>query len=220
MPRIQAATVAEHHAQQRRALLTAARELLAETAEAPSMGAVGRRAGLARSSVYQYFTSPQDLLAAVVADVFPDWADQVTTAVTAASSPGARVWAYIEANVALFASSEQAVARALASVVEPDVLKGPMEAFHAQLQQPLVQALSDLGEPEPTVMADYVDQLVLNATRGLRDDPPLQAGVDADAVLAPLRRLLGGYLHLDDDGRPRRPRPTGRTGGRRPRPEG
>lgn len=194
MPRIQAATVVEHHAQQRRALLDATRALLAENAEVPSMGAVGRRAGLARSSVYQYFASADDLLAAVVADVFPDWAAQVTAAVGAASSPADRVWAYIEANVALFASSEQAVARALARVVEPDVLQGPMEAFHAQLQVPLLQALADQGEPEPGVMAEFIDLLILHGTRGLRGDAP--DPTEAPAALARLRRLLGGYLRL------------------------
>ena len=73
MPRIEAPRVAEHHARQRRALLDAAHALLAETGEAPSMAAVGRRAGLARSSVYQYFDSPGALLHAVVTDVFPTW---------------------------------------------------------------------------------------------------------------------------------------------------
>ena len=53
MPRITAPTVAEHHAKQRRALLDAARDLLAETGAEPSMAAVARRAGLARSSIYQ-----------------------------------------------------------------------------------------------------------------------------------------------------------------------
>ena len=58
MPRIDAPTVAEHHAQRRAALLAAAEELLAEQGvEAVTPAAVGARAGLARSSVYQYFSS-------------------------------------------------------------------------------------------------------------------------------------------------------------------
>src|SRR3569623_3289988 len=110
------------------------------------MAAVGRRAGLARSSVYQYFDSPEALLHAVVGDVFPDWADQVRTRDEAAGEPPARVWAYVEANIALFASSEQAVAPALARVVDPQVLRGPMQEFHERLQEPVRQALTELGE--------------------------------------------------------------------------
>lgn len=185
MPRINADTLAEHQAQQRRALLDAARVLLAETAEKPSMGAVGRRAGLARTSVYQYFPSVDDLLAALVAEIFPDWAQRVLARVEAAATPGDRVWAYVEANLDLFASSERAVGRALRRVVEPDVLRGPMEEFHRQLQVPLRQALTDFREPEPDAMAEHIDALIL------------QASASSGAAAARLRRLLGPYLRLD-----------------------
>ena len=187
MPRIAAPTVAEHHARQRRVLLDAARALLAETGQAPSMAAVGRRAGLARSSVYQYFASPEALLEAVVADVFPEWATQVRERVVAACTPGERVWAYVEANVALFASAEQAVAQALTRVVDPQVLRGPMQEFHAQLQVPLREALADLGEPDVAAMAELIDAVIVHASRG--PGP-------GDDTLPRLRRLLGGYLAL------------------------
>ncbi|MGW4501345.1 TetR/AcrR family transcriptional regulator [Micromonospora sp. NPDC004336] len=196
MPRIQAPSVAEHHARQRRALLDAARALLAESAQAPSMAAVGRRAGLARTSVYQYFTSADELLAAVVADVFPDWAGQVVARVAAAPTPATRVWAYVEANVDLFTSSEQAVARALTQVVEPRMLRGPMEEFHARLQVPLRQALADFGEPEPETIAELVDSLIVQASRAAGPADCTEAAGARDVTLARLRRLLGPYLGL------------------------
>lgn len=195
MPRISSATVAEHHAKQRRALLDAARAILASTGRAPTMSEVGRRAGLARSSVYQYFTSPEALLAGVVADVFPSWARAVLDRVEAATSPGDRVWAYIEANVDLFASSEQAVARALSQIVDPQVLVPPMKAFHVQLQLPLRQALVELGEDEPDAVAEHIDALVMQASRSLEDRE--EAGPAArDRALDRIRRLLAGYLQI------------------------
>ncbi len=166
MPRIQAPTVAEHRARQRRAILDAARAHLAEEGRAPSLAEVGARAGLARSSVYEYFGSREDLLAAVVADVFPDWAGKVSDATAAATRPGDKVWAYVEANLSLFASSEQAVARALSNVVDPTVLAEPMTRFHASLQEPLVAALRAHGETQPQLMADIIDSMVMRASRG------------------------------------------------------
>jgi AcrR family transcriptional regulator len=199
VPRIDAPTVAEHHDRQRRALLDAARALLAETGQAPSMAAVGRRAGLARSSVYQYFGSPEALLHGVVADVFPDWAMKVGQQVDAADTPGGRVWAYIEANVDLFTSSEQAVAAALARVVDPSVLRGPMQEFHAQLQVPLRDALTALGEPDAAAMAETIDSLIVQTTRGEGDHGlGSDADVQREQVLSRLRRLIGGYLSLPD----------------------
>ncbi|NLB46735.1 MAG: helix-turn-helix transcriptional regulator, partial [Microbacteriaceae bacterium] len=57
MPRISAATVAEHRANQERLLLDVAHAFLEETGDLPSMRAIAERAGLARSSVYHYFGS-------------------------------------------------------------------------------------------------------------------------------------------------------------------
>ncbi|MFS0884870.1 TetR/AcrR family transcriptional regulator [Aeromicrobium sp. 179-A 4D2 NHS] len=196
MPRIDAPTVAEHRAQQRRALLDAARAILAETGRAPAMGEVGRRAGLARSSVYQYFASADDLLAALVGDVFPDWARRVLDHVEAADSPGARVWAYVEANVRLFASEEQAVAGALTRIVDPHVLQPPMRRFHHELQAPLREALAQLGEPEPEAMAQAVDALIMHASHELGDLPDDERRLICGQALSRLRRLLSGYLRL------------------------
>lgn len=199
MPRIQAPTVAEHRQRQIRLILDAARSLLASSAQPLSLAAVGREAELPRSSVYQYFASRDDLLAAVVADVFPDWSRQVREQVEAAPSPGERVWAYIVANIKLFASSEQAVARALADAVDPRVLKGPMEVFHAELQAPLQAALTDLGESDPTAIAELVDTMILQLSHHF-DGPN---GLEETEALAILRRLLGGYLKLPTTDRTR-----------------
>lgn len=197
MPRITAATVAEHRENQRRAVLEAARSLLAETGQAPSLAAVGKRAGLARTSVYEYARSREDLLAAVVADVFPDWSRRIRSAIDAAPTPGAKVWAYVDSNVAFFGGSEQAVARALGSVVEPAVLRGPMQDFHAALQEPLREALRELGDPDPDAMADLIDATLLSATQEIRGRQRQSTRREREQALAPLRRLLGPYLGLD-----------------------
>lgn len=178
--------------------MNAARDLLAETGEKPSMRVVGERTGLARSSVYQYFASAEELLAAVVADVFPDWAGRVLDEVATASTPGDRVWAYIEANIDLFASSEQAVAVALTRVVDPQVLQGPMQEFHARLEAPLHHALRDLGEAEPDAMARHINSLVVQAARDLEGVGPETIGSLRNAALGRLRRLLRGYLSLPE----------------------
>jgi len=197
LPRINAATVAEHRAQQRRAVLDAARDLLAETGQAPSLADVGARAGLARSSVYEYARSRDDLLAAVVADVLPTWAQRIQDAMAQHPAPGARVWAYVEANVAFFVGDEQRVARALGTVVDPAVLSGPMQEFHTALQEPLRAALREHGEPDAEAVADLVDAMILSATKAARARPQPSDDTERAAILTPLRRVLGPYLGLD-----------------------
>lgn len=200
MPRINAATVVEHRALQRRAVLDAARDLLAETGQAPSLAEVGKRAGLARSSVYEYARSRDDLMAAVVADVFPSWAERIRAAIAAAPTPGERVWAYVTSNVAFFGGSEQHIARALGSVVDPAVLHGPMQEFHRALQEPLRQALRDHGEPDGDATADIVDAMLLSASKEVRARQRASTPAELAAALAPLRRLLGPYLGLPGQG--------------------
>lgn len=199
MPRIQAPTVAEHRARQRRAILDAALAHLAEHGTAPSLADVGARAGLARSSVYEYFSSRDDLLAEVVADVFPAWAARITEAVEAAPTPGRQVWAYVKANMELFAGAEQAVARALTSVVDPAVLATPMTRFHESLQKPLLAALRANGETQPEVMADIIGSMVVRASRDVWSPDKRTAARRLDAGLTLLRSLLGPYLGLATD---------------------
>lgn len=200
MPRIKAATVAEHRQRQRRAVLDAARDLLAETGRAPSLAEVAERAGLARSSLYEYVSSREGLLEAVVADIFPSWTERVRAAIAAAPAPGGRVWAYVESNVAFLTGSEQLVARALGAVVDPAVLDGPMKEFHRALQGPLREALRDHGEADPDPVADMIDAMVLSSTREARSRSRASTDEERAAILAPLRRLLGGYLGLEDEG--------------------
>lgn len=199
MPRINAATLAEHRRIQRKAVLDAARDLLAETGQAPSLAEVGKRAGLARSSVYEYARSKEDLMAAVVADVFPDWARRIGSAIDTARTAGEKVWAYVESNVAFFAGSEQTVARALGSVVDPAILRGPMQEFHTALQEPLREALRELGEADPEAMADIVDAMLLSATKDVRARQRQSTPAEREEVLSLLRRLLGPFLQLPHD---------------------
>lgn len=190
MPRIDAPTVAEHRARRHAALLKAARDLAAETGEAPSLAAVGERTGLARSSVYEYFGSRQELLEALVIDVFSGWADQVRTTVGAGTGPLERLLAYVEVNLELFSGPDQALARTLTAVVDPTVLREPMQEFHRALQDPLLAALRDLGEPDPETAADIVDSAILRASRATGDSHDATA---PDAARGLLRRILVPY---------------------------
>lgn len=189
MPKIQAPTVAEHHDRQRRAILDAARALLAEPGRTapPSLGEVAASAGLARPSVYQYFASRDALFEAVVAELFPAWAAQVQQRMDAASTPQDKVWAYVESNLDQVSAGEHAVIRGLAATA-PMALRRTSMDLHAQLRAPLHQALLDGGEPDPDAMSDLVHAVVMRASAMLED------GLGHDQALALVRRLLGSSI--------------------------
>ncbi|APE11232.1 MULTISPECIES: TetR/AcrR family transcriptional regulator [Rhodococcus] len=185
MPKISAATVAEHRAAQRRALLDAALELLAEKPEqAPSLGDVARRAGLARSSVYNYFDSRDDLLHAVVVDMFPRWNTRVIEAMEKVSDPTERVLTYIDVNLQLVAEGEHAIVGALAAFTPQAFSDESMHAMHQDLVLPLVESLRALGVADPELDAELVTALVHKGTE------LIESGRKLDEVRSSIRRVL------------------------------
>ncbi|RMI32737.1 TetR/AcrR family transcriptional regulator [Nocardia stercoris] len=188
MPRISAATVAEHRAAQHRALLDAARDLLAaDPTHLPSLAEVGALAGLARPSVYQYFRSRDELLIAVLADAFPRWSDRVTAAMDREPDPVGRVLAYVTANLELVAAGEHAMARTLTAAIESDQ-SARSRTLHDQLRLPLVAALTACGAPDPAATAELVDGIVHAATRMVEN------GADPARVTERAAELVSPFL--------------------------
>jgi AcrR family transcriptional regulator len=196
VPKIQAATVAEHRSLQRRALLDAARDILASgEPESPSLSAVAQRAGLARSSVYQYFKSREDLLEAVIADMFPRWSGFVAQRMGNAATAAEQVLAYADANLELVAQGEHAVMRGLAMAAPGASLAESSKALHEQLRVPLVDALTRSGTMQPEHMAELIQALVRAGSQMIEN------GVPADGVRDLVKQMLEPYLRAV--GRPR-----------------
>lgn len=185
MPKIAAPTVAEHRAAQLRTLLDAARDLIREDGSGLTLAAVAARAGLARSSVYQYFRSREELLDAVVADVVPRWSARITAAVATAASPEDAIVAYARENLLLVAEGEHAVVAALRAEAGREALAQQSAAMHATILVPLVEALEQLGVPDAARSAELVNAVVLAAAR------QVEAGEGVATTLDRVRAVLG-----------------------------
>jgi AcrR family transcriptional regulator len=195
VPRIDAPTVLQHRAAREQALLEAARGLLtAEPDRVPSLAEVGALAGLSRSSVYQYYASREDLLAAVVADSFPRWQQRLDAAVASVDGPRARVLAFLRANLELVADGEHALARTLAVAAPSEELARRSREFHDRLMLPVVDALVELGAPDPATTTELVNALVHAASRRVEQDGDLERAYTATAA------LLDAYLRTIERG--------------------
>lgn len=187
MPKISAATVAEHRETQTRALIDAAREIFAETGARPTLAAVGTRAGLARSSVYQYFKSADDLLIAVIDDIFPRWQALIEDQMALASTPGQRVLTYVYANLQMVANGEHAIASTMHEMEpDPEVAERAMRMHHL-LGRPLLSALEDFGVPDVEMSAALVTG-VLNTGANL-----IEKGAELEDVWRSTRDLLSQF---------------------------
>ncbi|MFC5184917.1 TetR/AcrR family transcriptional regulator [Actinomadura harenae] len=190
MPKISAATVADHREQQRRALVQAARELLGEGGDADrvTFGAVAERAGLARNSVYRYFPDSAALFAAVVADATPRWTAHITALMDAAETPADKIAAHALAQLELVRDGEHRIARALAAGRDRAALRHDAAQAHRGILEPLVRALTELGDDDPEQTAVLLQGLVNAATLAL------ESGADYTALSTRTQSLVRASL--------------------------
>ncbi|GGQ92985.1 TetR family transcriptional regulator [Kitasatospora griseola] len=199
MPKIRAATVAEHRQLQQAALLDAARVLLAEGGrEALNFGALAARAGLARSSVYEYFRSKSELVEALCAVDLPLWAAEIEAGMAACDGAVERIEAYVRGQVAL---ATDPVHRALVAVAEfelDDAARARIRAAHTGLTAMVVRTLEELGHARPAVAAALLQGVVEAAVRQI--DRARETADASEIADASVRFALDGLRTGSADG--------------------
>ncbi|KAA8885110.1 TetR/AcrR family transcriptional regulator [Nocardia colli] len=158
MPKIDAPTVAEHRANQERALLDAAREVLLQHGpQAVSPATVGAAAGLARSSVYKYFRSGDEILFRIVADALLEWGERVRDTVDRAETAEGQVEAYVRTTLALAASGAHRIAVLGSTLPRDEAARRELADAHYAVAAPLRTALAALDNPNPELTAELID---------------------------------------------------------------
>ncbi|MEW2624388.1 helix-turn-helix domain-containing protein [Streptomyces sp. NPDC048106] len=191
MPKINAATVAEHRAQQRATLIQAAVDVLVEQgAAAVTPAAVGARAGLARSSFYQYFPSAAALLASIVEEAFTAADTATTEALADIHEPAQRLDAFVRTELHLAAQGAHRPAKALLQADLPPECLARVHELHRRHYSPLQAAIAALtgAADAPELIGQLVGGTVQAAMTAV------EHGADparvADRTLALLRHGL------------------------------
>ncbi|MFR9796973.1 TetR/AcrR family transcriptional regulator [Streptomyces sp. MS06] len=185
MPKINAATVAEHRAQQRAALIQAAVDVLVEQgAAAVTPAAVGARAGLARSSFYQYFPSAAALLAAIVEEAFTAADTATARALTDVHEPAAQVDAFVRAELHLAARGAHRPAKALMQADLPPECLARVHELHRQHYAPLGEAITAMTGATSALTGQLVGGTVQAAMAAV------EQGGDPDRVADRVLALL------------------------------
>ncbi|WP_348789926.1 TetR/AcrR family transcriptional regulator [Leifsonia sp. NPDC080035] len=191
MPKISAATVAEHRAAQRAALLTATERLLEEGGLAGvTPRSVAERAGLARSSFYEYFASRDDALTAVAIAAFERWSAEIDETLSGVPAT-ARLRAYIEATMRMTADGKHGIAATLQQAELSPSRHEDIMAMHTALLDPIAGLLREAGVRDADSHAVLLQGL-LNAGVQL-----VTHGVSPDATSAMITDLLEKGLPAD-----------------------
>lgn len=146
MPKISAHTVVEHRAAQRAALISAGEAVLAESGLAGvTPRSVCERAGLARSSFYDYFANKNSLLLAIAIDAIERWDAEIEDALAGAEPGLHELRRFIEATMAMTAEGKHEIAAVLRDADLSPSNRDDLMAFHDALLRPVLRVLADLG---------------------------------------------------------------------------
>ncbi|GAB2740284.1 TetR/AcrR family transcriptional regulator [Kitasatospora kifunensis] len=166
MPKIRAATLAEHRQLQRAALLDAARELLTEGGmEALTFPALAARTGLARSSVYEYFRSRAAVVEQLCEVDFPLWAAEIEAGMAACDRARDQLEAYIRGQLVLAGDPRHRAIVALSAAELDEAARNRIRAAHAGLVGLVVEALGALGHQDPRLAATLLQGVVESAVK-------------------------------------------------------
>ena len=162
----------------RGAIVAAARELLATGgASAVTPAAVAARAGLARTSVYQYFPSTGALVAVAVEAIFADANAVLADVVARADDPRARIRAYVR-HALLLAARDHGPFRQVSFADLPAECVSRVRELHAAMLAPLRSALEDLDLPDVPLVTALIFGTVSAAAE------VVERGGDAEATAA------------------------------------
>jgi len=142
MPKIQAPTVALHRELRRQQLMSAAMELaIADGAESITVAAVAAKAGLARSSIYEYFASSADLVADLVLEELEYYTRRLSEAVAGATDPYLRIELWITESLRYVADGRHMLVKSLNTINTPDERKDEIVMGHRRMMAPLQESL-------------------------------------------------------------------------------
>lgn len=180
--------MAEHHVLRRTAIVDAAAGLLGSDGPAAvTPAAVASSAGLARSSVYQYFASSGALLAVAVEELFARSTALVGAAVAQARTPAAQIEAFVDAALGAALDGHLPVAQYSGPEL-PEPCRARVVELHAELVRPLVEALRATGAEDVVGVAGLVMGVMVAAAGQVRRGEP------AELVRARARRFVAGAI--------------------------
>jgi AcrR family transcriptional regulator len=184
MPKIETETLAQHRDWRRGQLIEAAATIALESGGAAvTVAAVAARAGLSRTSVYEYFASSADLAADLVIDELKIFGSELAeiSAQGATSLEAIDLW--IEGSLRYIADGRHLLAKALNAIELPRNRGAAIGAAHGALLAPLRAKLEDLGVSDVNFALSLIQSTTDGATKRI------ERGDDAELIIASTREF-------------------------------
>jgi AcrR family transcriptional regulator len=193
MPRINTTNLVNQREWRRSELISAAAAIALESgSEAITVSAVAQRAGLARTSVYEYFGSSAELVADLIIEELSAFTDVLVTAVSPASIPEEAIANWIDSALQYIADGRHLLAKALSATSLPVNRSAEIGAAHRALLAPLTSALTEIGVRDLNYALSMIQSLTDAATKRIENGDSAEAEISKTTAfcIAGLRTLI------------------------------
>jgi AcrR family transcriptional regulator len=193
MPRINTSNLVEQREWRRSQLISAAAAIALESgSEAITVSAVAQRAGLARTSVYEYFGSSAELVADLIIEELNAFTDILVAAVEPAEIPEAAIANWINSALKYIADGRHLLAKALSATSLPVNRSAEIGAAHRALLAPLSLALTEIGVRDLNYALSMIQSLTDAATKRIENGNSADAEISKTTAfcIAGLRTLI------------------------------
>jgi AcrR family transcriptional regulator len=143
-----------------------------------SVAAVAQRAGLSRTSVYEYFGSGSELVADLVIDELDSFAETLNAAVADCTDAQCVVTCWVKGALMYIADGRHILAKALNATAMPQSRSQQIGKAHRDLMAPLVKAVTDLGIKDAHRALSFIQAITDASTKRI------ESGHDAEEEIA------------------------------------
>jgi AcrR family transcriptional regulator len=200
-PKIDAPSILEQRALRQRQLIDAALSLALESgAGSITVSAVATRAGMSRSSFYEYFSSSADLIADLVMDELCSYRERLLLAVSGAEKSLEYVERWIAESLAYVADGRHLLVKSLNSISFPDYRKAEIAQGHRALMSTIIEPLQSLGISDIHAALAYVQNTLDTASVRIEsgNDAELEIQLAQKFAVAGLKALADLSLSHDN----------------------
>jgi len=198
-PKIQAATVVEQRQMRQRQLIDAALSIALESGAANiTVAAVAKRAGLARSSMYEYFSSSADLIADLVIEELALYQKRLAQAVKGTEDPYQHIELWIAEALQYVVDGRHMLIKSLNAAAIPDFRRDEISQGHRNLMTTISAPLQDIGLTDIRGAMSYLQNTIEAASVRIESgsDSELEIRSAQIYAIAGLRALSGAGVTL------------------------
>ena len=198
-PKIQAATVVEQRQMRQRQLIDAALSIALESGAANiTVAAVAKRAGLARSSMYEYFSSSADLIADLVIEELALYQKRLAQAVNGTQDPYQHIELWIAAALQYVVDGRHMLIKSLNAAAIPELRRDEISQGHRNLMTTISAPLQEIGLTDIRGAMSYLQNTIEAASVRIESGSDFELEIRSAQVyaIAGLRALSGAGVTL------------------------